>query len=83
MAAIIGLKMIALPALMFAGLHLADLASPSIVGPAMLFAVVPTGVGAFVIASNYGVYERETAAAVAVTTAISVLTVSVVLAVYA
>lgn len=82
-AAIFTMKMIALPALMAAGLALAGLTAPAIAGPAMLFAVTPSGVGTFVMTSQRGVYTREAAAAIAVTTAVSILTISAALAVFA
>ncbi|MEO1015169.1 MAG: AEC family transporter [Pseudomonadota bacterium] len=83
-AAVFVVKMIALPAVMFVGLKLTGLVDDqAIAGPAMLFALVPSGVGSFVMASQYGVYAREAAAAIAVTTAASVLTVAGVLAAYA
>ena len=80
--AILSLKMIALPALMFAGLSVAGISEPGILGPAMLFSVVPSGVGAFVMASQFGHYEREAAAAVAVTTLLSMISISCVLVIY-
>jgi len=82
-AAIFSLKMIALPALMAIGLAAAGLNDPALKGAALLFVVTPSAVGAFVMASQREVYVRETAAAIAVTTAISVLTISAVLAVFA
>lgn len=81
--AIFAVKMALLPTIMFAGLAFTGLAATTVAGPAMLFCVVPSGVGAFVMASQYGVYARETAAAIAATTAASVLTISAVLAAYA
>ncbi len=82
-AAVFAVKLIALPAMMFAGLALTGLGGrPEFAGPAMLFALVPSGVGSFVMASQYGVYAREAAAAIAVTTAASVFTVAAALALY-
>ena len=52
---------------------------PVILGALALFVFVPSGVGSFIIASQYGVYESETAAAVSFTTVLSLLTVTGVL----
>jgi len=56
---------------------------PNYLGALALFTVVPTGVVAFIMASQHKVYETESAAAILVTTAISVLTISGVLYVFA
>lgn len=80
--AIAALKMLMLPALSFAlalPLHVDD---PSYLGALALFTVTPTAVGAFVMASQYGRYVDETAAAIAVTTALSVVSISAVLALF-
>jgi malonate transporter len=47
---------------------------------AVLIAAIPTGALVFVFAQRYGVYVRQSAAVVVVTTALSVLTLSVLLA---
>ncbi|NJN47245.1 MAG: AEC family transporter [Candidatus Competibacteraceae bacterium] len=47
---------------------------------AVLIAAIPTGALVFVFAQRYGVYVRQSAAVVVVTTAVSVLTLSVLLA---
>lgn len=82
-ASIFAIKMIVLPAIMAIGLSGLGLLDGPIGGPAMLFSVVPSGVGTFVMASQYGVYARETAAAIALTTAVSVFTVAATLAIFA
>ncbi len=80
-AHIIFMKMVLLPALFLGGLAAQGIDDPLIMGPAALFAVVPTAVGAFVINATAGVYARETAAAVAVTSVLSLFSVSAVLVV--
>jgi len=82
-AAITVMKMFVLPVLTLGGLYLLGISDPMLIGPAALFTLVPTGVGAFVMANQYGHYVTESAAAIAVTTALSVLTVSGVLALLA
>ena len=77
------MKMVCLPILFLGGLFLFGITDPVLIGPAALFALVPTGVGAFVMATQYGKYKSETAAAIAVTTIISVFTVSGVLLIWA
>ncbi|MEL7487404.1 MAG: AEC family transporter [Pseudomonadota bacterium] len=81
--AIIAFKMAALPALTLAFMALLGVSAPDRIGPAALFTLVPVGVGAYVMASGVGRYETEAAAAVAVSTAISLLTISAVLAQFA
>lgn len=76
-------KMAVLPAIALGvalGLGLDD---PAYLGALALFVFVPSGVGSFIIASQYGVYQSETAAAVSFTTLLSVLTVAGVLMVFA
>lgn len=82
-AAIAIFKMTLLPALSLAFLHLLGVSDPHYRGALALFTVVPTAVGAFIMASQYGRLAEETAAAVAATTAISVILISVVLAAFA
>ena len=76
---IAAVKMIALPAIALVIAHYLGLGDPAYLGALALFVFVPSGVGSFIMASQYGVYETETAAAVSVTTILSVLTVSGVL----
>ncbi len=76
-------KMVLLPASAFAiamSLHVDD---PAYLGALALFTVTPTAVGAFVMASQYGRYADETAAAIAVTTSLSILSISTVLIMFA
>lgn len=81
-AAIALVKMVALPALAFSLLLLLGVDDPAYRGAMALFTVTPTAVGAFVMSSQYGHYVSETVAAIAVTTALSVLSVSAVLIVF-
>jgi hypothetical protein len=76
-------KMALLPALSLSMLAALGVSDPHYRGALALFTVVPTAVGAFIMASQYGRYVEETAAAVAVTTALSVLSISAVLAFFA
>ena len=76
-------KMIALPAIGLGAAYVFGVSDPAYLGALALFVFVPSGVGTFVMASQYKVYETETAAAVLVTTLLSVLTVSGVLIAFA
>lgn len=78
-AAIALMKMLALPALAFAALYLLHIEDMHYLAALALFTVTPTAVGAYVMSSQYGRYVAETVAAIAVTTALSVLTISAVL----
>jgi predicted permease len=82
-AAILFMKMAILPALTFFILSMTGMNDPVYRGALALFIVTPTAVGAFVMASQYGRYVEETAAAIAVTTALSVITISAVLVIFA
>ena len=75
-------KMAILPAVALSVAALAGVDDPHYWGALALFVFVPSGVGSFVLASQYRVYETETAAAVCVTTILSVLTISGVLVVF-
>jgi predicted permease len=81
-AAIALLKMAALPALAFGAHYLLRIDDPDYVAALALFTVTPTAVGAYVMSSQYGRYVAETVAAIAVTTALSVLTVNGVLVMF-
>lgn len=81
-AAIALVKMAALPAIALSAAMLLGLSDPHYLGALALFVFVPCGVGSFIMASQYGVYKSETAAAVSFTTLLSVLTVSGVLVVF-
>jgi predicted permease len=76
-------KMVLLPAIALGAAYLMGVSDPAWLGALALFAFVPSGVGSFIMASQYGVYETETAGAVLVTTILSVLTVSAVLVAFA
>lgn len=77
--AILSMKMIALPALSLALLAALSVSDPAYKGAMALFTATPTAVGAYVMASQYRRYVDETAAAIALTTALSVLSISIVL----
>lgn len=77
------MKLFVMPVLMLGVLAALGVSEPTILGPAALFGAVPTAVGAFVMTSAYGVYVRETTAAITVTSILSLLTVSGALLVYA
>lgn len=76
------IKLAVLPAIALTIASFLGLNDPNYLGALALFVFVPSGVGAFIMASQYGVYETETAAAVSVTTLLSVLTVTGVLVVF-
>ena len=82
-AAIAFAKMLFLPAIALGMAHYLGLADPVYMGALALFVFVPSGVASFIIASQYGVYQTETAAAVSITTLLSILTISGVLILYA
>ena len=72
-------KMGVLPVVALTTAHFLGVTDPTYRGALTLFVAVPSGVGCFVLASQYKVYESETAAAVLLTTLLSVLTISTVL----
>lgn len=82
-AAIVAVKMIVLPAACFAALLVSGVSGPAYRGALALFTAVPTAVGAYVIASQYGRYVDETVSAIAATTLLSLATISAVLAIFA
>lgn len=71
-----------LPAIALAVAALTGVDDPAYLGPLALFSLVPSGVGTFVMASQYRVYQTEAAAAVSLTTILSILTISAVLIVF-
>jgi malonate transporter and related proteins len=75
-------KMALLPAIALSMAMMLGLNDPNYRGALALFVFVPSGVGSFIMASQYGVYKSETAAAVSLTTLLSVLTISGVLIVF-
>lgn len=76
-------KMALLPAVALTAAYFLGVADPHYLGALALFVFVPSGVGSFIMASQYGVYQSEAAAAVSATTMLAVLTVSGVLVVFA
>lgn len=81
--AIAALKMLLLPGLAFGLATLLGVEESAYRGALALFTATPVAVGAFVMASQYGRYVEETAAAIAFTTALSVLSISAVLILFA
>ena len=75
-------KLVLLPAIALATAAFLGVSDPSYLGALALFLFVPSGVGSFIMASNYGVYQSESAAAVSFTTLLSVLTIAGVLIVF-
>lgn len=75
-------KMLLLPAVALTVAALIGVDDPDYWGALALFVAVPSGVGCFILVSQYGVYQSETAAAVSFTTLLSVLTISIVLAMF-
>jgi len=82
-ATIAGMKMAVLPALALTLGGAIGVADPQYRGALALFTVTPVAVSAYVMASQYGRYVGEIAAAVATTTALSVLSISLVLIAFA
>lgn len=72
-------KLMLLPLMMFIGLTVMGIEDEQVWGAAMLFTLVPAGIGAYIQASARGRYVPETATAIAVTTVLSVLSVNGVL----
>ncbi|MFC2951738.1 AEC family transporter [Marinicaulis aureus] len=72
-------KMALLPAVALTTAHFLGVSDPDYWGALALFVAVPSGVGTFVMASQYRVYMSESAAAVSFTTIISIFTISAVL----
>lgn len=82
-AAIALMKMAALPAIALTASVLLGVDDPAYRGALALFVLVPSGVGSFIMASQYGIYQTETAAAVSATTLMSIVTISLTLIVFA
>ncbi len=81
--AIATFKMTLLPAMAFGLATLLQVNDPHYLGALALFTETPVAVGAFVMASQYGRYVDETAAAIAITTALSVFSITAVLVLFA
>ena len=80
LTAILGIKLIAMPLIVWAlAVHVAQL-DPIWTGAAVLFAACPTGVNAFILAKQYGRVENSTSGAIAIGTLISVVTITLMLA---
>lgn len=82
-AAIALVKMALLPAAALGASFVFGVSDPAYRGALALFTFTPCGVASFVMASQYGIYRTEIAAAVSFTTALSVLTISGVLVAFA
>ncbi|HXI87251.1 MAG TPA: AEC family transporter [Parvularculaceae bacterium] len=81
-AAIPLLKMAALPLAAQILVRIFGVTDHSYLAAIALFTATPTAVGAYVMATHYGHYVKETVAAIAVSTALAVLTISAVLVLY-
>jgi malonate transporter len=82
-AAIILLKLLGLPAVVWAiSAHIFGL-SPLNVAVATLGAAMPSGVNAFLLASAYNTYRERSATAVVVSTALAIVTIGLLIAVLA
>ena len=81
--AIASFKMALLPTLAFILASRMGVEDPRYLGALALFTLTPTAVGAFVMASQYGRYVEETAAAIAFSTALSVFSISAALVLFA
>lgn len=82
-AVIIVLKLLVLPAVVWvSAAHIFGL-SPLNVAVATLTAAMPTGVNAFLLANAYNTYRERSATAVVVSTALAVVSVGILIAVFA
>ena len=77
------MKQIAVPSLFALALFTVGMSDREWLGPAVLFTAMPTAVGAYVLASEFNSYVMQTAAAILVTTTVSIATISVVLTLFA
>lgn len=82
-AAIALVKMALLPLAALMLLQAFGVADPAYRGALALFTATPTAVGAFIMASQYGRYVEEAAAAIAITTALAAFSIGAVLIVFA
>ena len=82
-AAIVLVKLLIMPALVWVAARYLFGLSPFNVAVATLAAAMPSGVNAFLLASAYDTYRERTATAVVVSTALSVVTVGILIAVFA
>ncbi len=81
-SAIVIAKMAVVPVIALTMARFFGVSDPNYLGALALFVLVPTGVGTFIMASQYKNYETETASAITITTILSVLTISTVLFLY-
>ena len=79
LAYIVPVKLILHPILMYVGLSYAGNFDPVWIYTAVLLASLPIATNVFVIAQQYGVWTERASASILVTTACSVVTVSVLL----
>ncbi|WDI33226.1 AEC family transporter [Hyphococcus flavus] len=77
--AIAMMKMAVLPAIALSLAIAFGLSDPDYLGALALFVFTPSGVVSFVMASQFGIYKTETAAAVSVTTLLALMSISGVL----
>jgi predicted permease len=82
-ASIAIVKMVFLPATVLGALYLFGVTDRALLGAAALFTATPVAVGAFIMSSQYAIYTRETAAAVAASTVLALVSISTVLMIYA
>ena len=80
---IAAVKMALLPAVALTAAYMLGVNDPAQLSALALFTFMPSGVTSFVMASQYGFYKIETAAAISLTTLISIVTVSGVLVIFA
>ena len=80
---ILAMKLAFLPALALGAAYLLGVDDPTHVSALALFTFMPSGVISFVMASQYGIYKTETAAALLLSTLCAVFTVSGVLIAFA
>ncbi|MEO0397988.1 MAG: AEC family transporter [Pseudomonadota bacterium] len=83
MAAIIAVKLAALPLLAYGMLHLLGGGGANEVGALLLFCAMPSGVAGFILANRYGAYAPESAAAIGATTILSLVSIALILRVFA
>ena len=77
--AVTAIKLVALPCAALLLAHIFGVQDTHYIAALALFCFVPTGAFAYILASQFGVYEKESAAAVMVTSILSLVTVSGVL----
>ncbi len=73
------MKMLVFPLCVYIGLSLVGITDKSIIGACLLFTILPSGITVYIQASQRGRYVKEAATAIAVTTCLSVLSISFIL----